>query len=263
MQIWEAVLLGVVQGVTEFLPISSSGHLLIVQHLLGFQHELITFDIVIHLATLVAILLFFGKSLLHVSFREWFLVGLGTIPAVIAGLFFKDAIEALFGADVWVGVQLIITGLIVFATDWWLAHQDEMRQRTKMTTQNNPVKALVIGVAQAIAIIPAISRSGSTVAGAIAMGLDREQAFRYSFLLAIPAIAGAGVLEFKDVYEAGETALLVSPPYLAGAVAALVTGILSLKLFKYVIDKAKLEWFGWYCVVVGGLITAYFLVLAR
>jgi undecaprenyl-diphosphatase len=269
MTVWQALVLGMVQGLTEFLPISSSGHLLIFQQIfgLGIEDSLLTFDIVIHLATLVAILLFFGWQLFKVSWKEWALVIIGTIPAAIIGVVFKDQLEVMFGSDTWVGVELVLTGLIVLGTDWYLEKRkvpvgsEEPAEASQngwlVVGKNNPVKSVLIGVAQAVAIVPGISRSGSTVAGAIGAGLDREEAFRFSFLLAIPAIAGAGVLELKDVVEAGTVGELFSLPYLVGAVAALITGILSLKVFKYVIDQAKLEWFGWYCVVVGVIVTGW------
>jgi undecaprenyl-diphosphatase len=266
MTVAQALILGVVQGLTEFLPISSSGHLLIVQQWLGLTESLLTFDILIHLGTLVAILLFFGKSLFKVTFKEWLLVAIGTIPAVIVGVVLKDQIEAAFGADKWVGIELILTGFIILGTDRFLEkHKDtevkNFEQRSAeaesqaVTTVLTPVKSFLVGVAQAIAIIPGISRSGSTVAGAVLVGLDREAAFRFSFLLAIPAIAGAGVLQLKDVVEAGTLADLWSLPYVVGAVAACVTGIASLALFRYVINKARLEWFAWYCFVLGAVVT--------
>lgn len=269
MTVGQALVLGVVQGLTEFLPVSSSGHLLIVQQLFGLTESLLTFDIVIHLATLIAILLFFGKSLFKVSWKEWLLVGVGTIPAVVIGLLFKDQIEAAFGADRWVGVELILTGLLMFGTDRylekhrqtevenWERRSDEAETKA-VTTVLTPVKSFLIGIAQAIAIIPGISRSGSTVAGALVVGLDREAAFRFSFLLAIPAIAGAGVLQLKDVIETGTVAELWSLPYIVGAVAACGAGIASLAVFRYVINKARLEWFGWYCVIVGIGVTWWF-----
>ncbi len=252
MTVWQALILGLVQGLTEFLPISSSGHLVLFQQWFGLQASILSFDIVIHLGTLLAIIFFFGKSLFKVTRREWMMVGIGTVPAVIVGLLFKKQIEALFISDALVGIELMITGLINLYTDRKLAKTpvDAPSKQLPLT----PKKSFLIGVAQAIAIIPGISRSGSTVAGAIGLGLDREQAFRFSFLLAIPALIGAAILQTKDVLEVGvgDISLLA---FFVGAVAALVTGIASLALFKYVMTKARLEWFGWYCLIVGGVAT--------
>lgn len=264
MTIFQALILGLVQGVTEFLPISSSGHLVILQQWFGFTESLLTFDIFIHVATLLAILIFFGRSLLKVTFKEWLMVGIGTIPAVIIGLLFKDQIEALFMADAFIGLELIMTGLINFYIDYRIKHpapeavvaeqQEGHSQGLAGLQFLNPLKSLVVGVAQAIAIIPAISRSGSTVAAGMAVGLDREAAFRYSFLLAIPALAGAGILQFKDVVETGGLAQVEAGPFAVGFVAALVSGVISLSLFRYVIKKAQLKWFGWYCVILGAIL---------
>lgn len=252
MTIFEAAVLGAVQGVTEFLPISSSGHLVLFQQWFGVSEGALTFNIVIHIATLVAILLFFGKSLLHLTRRELVLIGVGTLPAVVVGLIFKDAIEGLFAHDRFVGVELIITGLINFYTDRKLGAKTEKIETDvhaeKKLTPNN---SFLIGIAQAIAIIPGISRSGSTVATGIGLGLDREQAFRFSFLLAIPALAGAGILELVDVLQNGISSEVSMAAYATGAVTALLTGLASLFVFKYVMSKAKLEIFGWYCVILG------------
>jgi len=247
MTIGQAFLLGLVQGVTEFLPVSSSGHLVLLQEWFGFTESLLTFDIFLHLATLIAILLFFGRSLFAVTLKEWILVALGTIPAVVIGLAFKDQIEAMFMATTFIGIELIITGLVNFYIDYRVKHPVK-------ESPLSPVKSLLIGVAQAVAIIPAISRSGSTVAAGMAVGLEREAAFRYSFLLAIPALAGAGVLQLKDVVEAGGLGEIAIIPFAVGGVAALVSGLLSLGLFRYVIIKAQLKWFGWYCVILGGVL---------
>lgn len=244
MTIWQAAILGIVQGLTEFLPISSSGHLVILQQLFGIQGSNLTFDVVIHQATLLAIIIFFGKSLLKVTRKEWFFVAVGTIPAVLIGLLFKDFFDALFANDKFVGLELIVTGLINFYTDYRLRNPKQLN--AQLTWQ----KSLLIGLGQAVAIIPGISRSGTTVSTAIALKIDRESAFRFSFLLAIPALLGAGVLEFKDLLETGASDVSIMP-LLVGSMFAFIFGVLSLRFFKYVISKAKLEWFGWYCVIVG------------
>lgn len=249
MTIWQAALLGVVQGLTEFLPVSSSGHLVLLQQLFGIHQSTLTFDVAIHLGTLVAILIFFGMSLLKVTRREWVLVAIGTIPAVIVGVVFKDQIEALFANDRFVGLELIISGFINFYADRKL---NPKLQATKAELKTEPSwkDSILIGLAQAVAIVPGISRSGSTVASGLSLGISREQAFRFSFLLAIPALLGAGVLEAVDILQTG--AVDVSLAVLGvGTLAALVSGLLSLRLFRYVIDKAKLDWFGWYCLVLG------------
>lgn len=258
MTIWQAVVLGLVQGITEFLPISSSGHLVILQQVFQVTGDVLTFDVVIHLATLLAILVYFGRSLFKVTIREWVLVGIGTMPAVVIGLLFKDQIEAMFLGGTFLGLELIATGLINFYTDRKINKtnlaptRDQDGEKAEQTPEMNqgPVKSFLIGLGQAVAIIPGISRSGSTVATAIGLGMNREAAFRFSFLLAIPALLGAGVLQGIDLVQAGSVSLDY-PVLLLGSLAAFVSGLASLKIFRYVIQKAKLEWFGWYCVVLG------------
>jgi undecaprenyl-diphosphatase len=249
--IWQALILGLLQGLTEFLPVSSSGHLVLAQQWFGLQESILTFDVFIHLATLIAILVFFGKSLFKVTMREWAMVGIGTIPAVFVGLIFKDQIESLFQADMFIGAELILTGLINLYADRQL-DLTQKRQEPAPAKALTPKNSFLIGIAQAVAIIPGISRSGSTVAGAISLGLDRETAFRFSFLLAIPALLGAGILQGKDLMETGVTQ--IDPVIFGvGGLAALGAGLASLYAFKYVITKAKLDLFGWYCIGLGAL----------
>lgn len=258
MTIFQAGVLGVVQGLTEFLPISSSGHLALFQHWFGLQGASLEFDVAIHLATLVAILLFFGRSLFKVTFKEWLLLAVGTVPAVIVTIVAKDKIEALFAHDRWVGVELIISGLINFYIDWRSTRLAKLEQtapaQVVKESQISWWQSFKIGIAQAVAIIPGISRSGSTVAAAMGVGLSREAAFRFSFLLAIPALTGAGLLQAVDIVQAGSLQVELVPT-LVGCLMALVTGIASLALFRYVIAKAQLQWFGWYCVVLGVVAT--------
>lgn len=250
MTVWQALVLGVIQGITEFLPVSSSGHLVVVQQLFGLTQDTFFFSVVLHMATLLAILVFFGRSLFNVTRREWGYVLLGTVPAIIAAVLFSDFIKASFVSDAWVGLELIATGCITLFAD---------RKLEKLATQPAPLeeqlnnnKSFLIGVAQAIAIIPGISRSGSTIAGAAIAGLDRESAFRFSFLLAIPALIGAGVYQILSVAETGLPQLSLLP-MIVGFIASLIAGFFSLTLFRYVILKAKLEWFGWYAIIVGVL----------
>ena len=249
MSWWQSLILGIVQGLTEFLPISSSGHLVLFQQWFHFQEPALLFDTFLHIATLLAILLFFGKRLLTFSIREWFYVGIATIPAVIAALLFGDQIEALFANDQWLGWELIATGLINFYTDYRLNHVSN----SSLFKPINWWQSFMVGIAQAIAIIPGISRSGSTVAGAVSFGLSREKAFDFSFLVAIPALLGAAILQGKKIAEfgIGQVDYLV---WFWGGLAALITGWLSLKLLKWMMLKAKFEWFGWYCVILGAIV---------
>lgn len=250
MNIFQAIILGLVQGFTEFLPISSSGHLVIAQKVLQVPNsDSLVFEIIIHLATLLAVIIFFYKDIIKLKINDYFLLGIGTIPAVIFGVFFKDFIEKAFGSLLEVGVELLITAALLFFAHWRLHHAPTSNHQTKDVT---PLQSFIIGIWQAIAILPGISRSGATVAGALFMNIDRDKAFRFSFLLSIPAILGAAVLAGVDMFQSNETIeQSIILPYLVGAVAAFVTGLISLYWFQLVIKKSQLHFFGMYCTVIG------------
>lgn len=243
MSIFQALVLGVVQGLTEFLPVSSSGHLVVFQRLFGLTGPHLLFDVVVHTATLMAVVIYFNWRLPTLVRKYWLPLFIGTIPVGIAGLFFKDLIESLFSSLLLVSVMLMITGVINLLTDRLLEHTGE-RQTTIGWRQG-----LWVGLAQMLAVIPGISRSGSTVFMGINRGLSREAAFEFSFLLSLPAVGGATLLQVVEVVQSEVT--LVVAPLLVGAVSAFIVGLLSLWLLRMMIDKAKFEWFGWYCVVIG------------
>jgi undecaprenyl-diphosphatase len=243
MNFFQAVLLGFVQGVTEFLPVSSSGHLAITQHFLGFEEANLAFDTFLHFGTLMAVILFFWKDLLKLKLKNWLIIAVGTIPAVFAGLLIKDYIEGIITSTVIVAGFLILTGIVNLLSDKKLEQKDTTTEITFKT-------AFIIGLFQAVAIIPGISRSGSTLFGGLMQKLDRKEAFKFSFYLSIPAILGATLLQGLDVLEIGLNG--ISPAlYLVGAITAFITGVSSLKVFKYIIEKARLEIFGWYCIGAG------------
>lgn len=246
MTIFQAILLGIVQGVAEFLPISSSGHLVLLQNFLGLAQDGILFDTIVHIATLVAIIVFFFTDLLNLKINEIKAIIIGTIPAVLVGLFLKDQIEFLFTSTLLVSIALLVTGGINIYTDKKLAKVENFTDQAKIDWKTG----LIVGLFQAVAVTPGISRSGSTVAGGVSQGLSREHAFRFSFLLGIPAIAGAGVLQLKGLAN-GDLSSIVFTPLVLGALAAFISGLLSLYLFKYVMVKARMEVFGYYCFLVG------------
>ncbi len=256
MDIIKAMLLGLIQGLSEFLPISSSGHLVIFSDLLGFQEEGVAFEVFVHFGTLLSVLLAFRKELREMVlapfkfianrdtyqrsllFYDLYIIG-ATIPAAFIGLVFKDQIEALFSSSLMVFVFLFVTGVIM-----WLAPFFRNRK-----TPFNFSRTFLIGIAQAAAILPGISRSGSTIFTGIAMGMDRERVAKFSFLLSIPAIFGAVVLKVND--------LLAMPPdseatinLIAGTVMAFISGYIAIILLLDVVKKGKLQWFGYYCMIV-------------
>jgi len=265
MDIFSSTLLGVVQGLTEFLPISSSGHLVLFQNLLGFKEPELLFDIGLHLGTLVAVCLYFRRDLgamitesvdfvASVSSRKkgwrqikaypqafmllWVLVG--TIPTGLIGLYFKSPLESLFGSVRLVGFMILGTGLIVAVTR--LLPQTYTRR-----TSVGLFSALAVGVAQGIAIIPGISRSGSTIVCGMVCKLERETAARFSFLLAIPATLGAMAVQLASE-GLGRGAL---PSLAVGFVVSAAVGLLALKILMGMVRKGRLYCFAPYCWALG------------
>jgi undecaprenyl-diphosphatase len=253
MSIWQALFLGVVQGVTEFLPVSSSGHLVIFQQLLGVTEGTLTFEITLHLATVLAIVFFFRQNIIQLRLREWLVIAVATLPVAIVGLTFKHQVEQLFLLPQFVGVTLLFTAAVNFYID------NRLKRLPIEASQSAPTlrQAVIVGLFQAIAILPGISRSGSTVAGGISQKFSRTDAFRFSFLVGIPAIMGAAVLQLVEVVRLPGL-VLDWPVLLAGSVAAFFSGLISLRFFQYVLKQARMELFGWYCLVVG-LLTIFWL----
>lgn len=262
-----SVLLGVIQGVTEFLPVSSSGHLAIAQHLLnisGASESPPFFDVLLHLGTLFAVFaaywedirdmvleFFYGVSdLVHRTTprrvpparRMILLIIVGTLP-LFAVLPIKDTIEALGDNMYFVASALLATGCLLFASD----HVRRGRKTEKSATM---LDALLVGVGQALATCPGISRSGTTITAGCFVGFERKFAVRYSFLMSIPAILGANILSLKDALEAGILWEEV-PIYLVGVTVSAVVGYACIRLIRLVADKGKFGFFAYYCWLAG------------
>ncbi len=253
MTLPQAVILGVVQGVTEFFPISSSAHLAIVQNLFGIKEPLLAFDIFLHIGTLISILIYFRKDILTIITGQWKLAALviaGTIPTVAIGFMFKDAVEEIFARVHLVGYSLLATGVLLLVTTLYV--------KLKKNSEGKSIgfiNSIVIGISQGIAVIPGISRSGATICSGILSGINKESAFRFSFLLAITEILGASVLKFNKI-EAG----LTSVDYLnfiCGGAAAMVAGLISTSLLLKALKGDKLYMFGIYCIVVAVLVIKF------
>lgn len=270
MDIIQAIIMGAVQGLTEFLPVSSSAHLVIVPELLGTQSSL-AFDTLLHVGTLVAVIGYFWKditsmikafisSLLDIpkgNFKEgvkedpfkrltW-LVVVGTIPAGLMGVLFKSEFESLFSSVTAVGFFLLITGVILWGSEWIAKkNKDKKGKDVKEVSFTN---SLVIGLFQGFAIAPGISRSGSTIAAGLFSGLERKLAARYSFLLSIPAIMGAALIQTKDIvsFDANLEVLI------AGFLSAAIFSYLAVKFMMSYIQKHSLNIFAIYCWFVGAL----------
>lgn len=241
----ELLFLGIVQGIAEFLPISSSGHLTILQALLGRSLETSAINVVLHLGTLVSIGVVFWKDLLALPRqpRLCLAILIATLPLIPMGLFLKDWLDATFQSVIWAGVCLCVTAML-------LASFPRIEHGERSLADIRLRDAIAIGLFQAIAPLPGISRSGITIFGGLATGLSREAAARFSFLIAIPAIGGATILYAKDLFE-GSTQGAAFGPLLLGAVVACVVGILSLNWLLKLVQTRRLWPFALYCAVVG------------
>jgi undecaprenyl-diphosphatase len=249
-EILSAVLLGVVQGLTEFLPVSSSGHLVLFHSLLATTGDQVMFDLVLHVGTLLPVLIVYRADLIGIvrdvfagevpflerrGVRLLLLMIIGTIPTGIIGLLFEDLFEQLFSNVLSVGIALGVTGWVLWATRF-------VPQRSEDELSMPIWKALAIGLAQGIAITPGISRSGSTIAAGLLLGLDREAAARDSFLLSIPAISGAFILKLRDV-QGGDVSLL---PLVVGFFSAAISGYLALRFLIGLVRRGDFSRFAWY-----------------
>jgi len=252
----EAIILGIIQGLTEFLPVSSSGHLELGKAILGDEslpEESLLFTVVLHFATALSTIVIFRKEILEI-FRgllqfKWneesqfsVKIILSMLPAAVVGVLFNDQIEALFSKQILlVGAMLIITGLLLFLAD-----------RAKHTDRKvSFTNAFLIGIAQAIAILPGISRSGATISSSVLLGVDREKAARFSFLMVVPLIFGKMA---KDLMDGGiaESSMDIMPLVL-GAIAAFVSGLLACTWMINLVKKSQLKYFSYYCFVVGAI----------
>jgi undecaprenyl-diphosphatase len=262
-----AILLGIVQAVTEFLPISSSGHLVLAPRLLGRETSSLTFDVGLHLGTMVAVIGYFWRDWFAIAaagvhdigrhgprIGRWtsrsrlgLWIALGTVPAVLAGLLFADTIEERLREPWLVGTMLIAFGVVIGVADRWGA---QMRRLLDMTAAG----AFVVGIAQAIALVPGVSRSGITIAAGRGLGFDRPSAARFSFLLSAPVVFGAGALELSRALRGDE--VIAWGPMVAGAVAAAVVGAFVIRGFLAFLQSRTLAIFVWYRIALGLLVLA-------
>jgi len=247
MSVFEAFILGTIQGLTEFLPVSSSGHLVIFQKIFNIQEPPIFFDTLIHFATLLAVVFYLRKEIFliikNLKEREGqkiiaFLV-IATLPAVVCGFLLKDKIDEIFNSLDLLIITFLITAIILALTKFFERGQKSME---KIGWLNS----LFIGLFQTLAILPGISRSGSTISAGLFIGLKREDAFKFSFLLSIPVILGAMTLQIFDFKQVGPSGNFL--PNVIGFITAAFFGFLSLKLLKRVTVEGKLYYFAIYCL---------------
>lgn len=253
-QIIKSILLGVIQGLTEFLPISSTGHLVLVRKLMGLSDAGLFLDTMLHLGTFLAVTAVFWKDIVymirHPYSRLTLLLVTGTIPTAIIGLTFEDFFEEISKTGVTIGWEFLLTGLIL-----WMA--DSMKNNHgKQIDQISFTDALLVGTLQGAAILPAISRSGLTIAGSLFRQIDRQAAARFSFLLSMPAILGAVVLQGNKLVE-GQTGSIGFWALLAGTAAAAISGYIAVKWMLKILQRGSLKVFSVYVWILGtGIIMA-------
>ena len=257
MTLWEAVFLGFLQGATEFLPVSSSGHLVVGQALLGLDIPGVRFEVAVHVATLVSVLAVYHgrvRSLAlgavggeRASLRYLVLLAVATAPVVVVGAFFRHEVEALFESPFVPAVGFLVTGTLLWTT------------RRALLRESWPGlgvwAALAIGLAQAFAIVPGISRSGATVVAALWLGVEAKEAAAFSFLMAIPAISGAALLQLWASTDAGSG--LSGGALVLGSLLAAVTGVLAIRAFLVLLERQTFYRFGVYCWTLGVAFLVY------
>ena len=267
MDIISAMIVGLVQGLTEFLPVSSSAHLIFIQHLLGLSDASVGFDVLLHVGTLVAVFVYFFKDIVLMIyafflslgdlFKGRFLEGIkeepykklawlviiATIPVGVVGLLFNDAVTAMFTGITIPAFFLLITGVLLYVSQ---------RMNNGGIDQSNIglKEAIIMGCGQAIAIMPGLSRSGTTIAAGLFSDLDKEFAARFSFLLSIPAILGAALVQIKDI---GAVDANIGA-YIAGFIVAAISGYFAIKFLLKLIQEKSLDVFAYYCWIVGAII---------
>ena len=253
---WQALILGIVQGLGEFLPISSSGHLVLFQNIFGFEGNELLFDSLLHLGTLIAVFVALWPdiwSILKKPIRKvTLMIIIATIPAILAALFLEDFINKAFGGQ-YLGTGFLITAVILLITAK-LPNRSKDQDLDKVSLK----QAGTMGLMQALAILPGVSRSGSTICGGLYTGGNREAVTRFSFLMSIPAILGALVFQVKDIAEVGISGAaggLSLAPVLIGMVAAAVSGFIALKWMIKLVKEGKLWKFGIYVGILGVLVT--------
>jgi len=260
----ESIILGVLQGLTEFLPVSSSGHLVLMQSVLGLNEPMVFFDILLHIGTVAAVFVVYRAEIKRILVETWraipggfrdfgrfpqaktaLMIVLANVPTAIIGLTLEHPFEKLFGSPLAVGVMLLVTGGILLATR---NLRDTGADETEMTAW----QAVIIGIVQGLAITPGISRSGMTIAAALFLGIKRESAARFSFLLSIPAILGALVLKLRHTAITPEE----MPVQAVGMAVSFLVGVAALIWLINVVKRGKLVWFSWYVWTLGLLAIA-------
>ncbi len=250
MTVIQALILGAVQGLTEFLPVSSSGHLVIFQHLLGLQNTPLAFDVLVHMGTLLAVFVAFWTDIAALLRKPWsrltLLIVVGCIPAALVGILLEPVFEESFKSLLVVGIGLLITGVILMVSEKLALVKPGFKEIEETSYKD----VLFVGLLQAIAIVPGISRSGSTISAGLLAGMERPFAARFSFLLSIPVILGAGILELKDLGN-GAMGAISSAAIVAGLLSAALFGYIAIKVVMRLVNQGRLSVFSWYVWALG------------
>lgn len=270
MTLIEGIVLGVFQGLTEFLPISSSGHLVIIKSILKVEEPGSLYEIALHLGTLFSIIIVFYEDVknlvkstvnilagflkiksLKIDTYEYLIIMIlvGSIPTAVIGFTFQDFIEKLFNSPSFVGFMLIITG-------FFLLLSDKIPKKNKFFSDMKVADAVFIGFFQGLAVTPGISRSGATIFAGLLRGLSHQNAVRYSFLLSLPAVLGAALLKSKDVLDIGINNISVTP-LIAGVITSAVSGIVAIKFLVNILNRGKLYYFSVYCWILALLVILF------
>ena len=261
----ESIILGIIQGLTEFLPVSSSGHLVIGEHLLNLSLDSLSFEIFVHFGTLLSVLFIYYTDIIEIIksifkgvgkpiqtyqndsyFRLGIFVIVGTIPAALAGLLFKDFFEKVFHNINLVGISLIFTGVILGLTYFVNRHNQKL----------SIFKSIIIGAAQMLAIIPGISRSGMTISTGLYLKIQRKKAAKFSFLLATPAIFGSMLITIIDIIGQSQT-LLPLGILLTGLISSFIVGIIAIKFLLKLLEQGRFKWFAPYCIGLGLIVILF------
>ena len=243
----DAIFWGIIQGLTEFLPISSSGHLVLIPALLDRPAPDLATSAMLHLGTLVAVLVYYRRDIAAMARfdrparRLITLIVIGSIPAAVLGLTFESRIEELVSEPTVVAWFVVVTGLILLASTL-------LRLGDRLVTEIRPVDSIIVGVAQSLALIPGISRSGMTITAGLSRGMERTEAARFAFLLGIPVIAGAGLLQMAEALSAGES---IPAEVWVGMAAAGLSGYAAIAILLRLLTRVGLAPFGIYCVAFG------------
>lgn len=270
MESLQAIILGIVQGLGEFLPISSTAHLILVPHFFGWKDPGLAFDVALHAGTLIAVLAYFWKDWIEIFelvFKNqsqnsicqpadkvqnygknilWLLI-MATIPGVLVGYFLEERAETIFRSPLIIAGTLFFAGLVLYLADKYLQHQKDLRQI-------NWKNALIIGLSQAVAIIPGVSRSGATITAGLFLGLRRQSAARFSFLLSTPIILGATIFKLPELLQVG-----INWPIILGVFVSVLSGYLAIKYLLLLIEKVGYGIFFWYRTALALLIIGFYL----